>query len=110
MKTRPAGIMAIVTKSRDQIDRMRKAGRLVHETLRRCREMARPGVTTAEIDAVAEKMIAENPGSVGLFKWYPTYRPNDPDVFPAVTCISVNDIVVHGIPGPYVLKEGDLVS
>ncbi len=72
--------------------------------------MARPGVTTAEIDAVAEKMIAENPGSVGLFKWYPTYRPNDPDVFPAVTCISVNDIVVHGIPGPYVLKEGDLVS
>lgn len=102
--------MAIVTKTRDQIDRMRKAGRLVHEALRRCREAIKPGMTTGQLDAIAEQVIQENPGAVGLFKWYPTYKSTDPDVFPAVTCISVNDIVVHGIPGPRVLNEGDLVS
>jgi methionyl aminopeptidase len=100
--------MAIVIKSREQIERMRRAGRLVCEALKRCREATKPGVTTGQLDALAEQIIAENPGSVGLFKWYPTYKKNEG--FPAVTCISVNDEVVHGIPGDRALHEGDLVS
>jgi methionyl aminopeptidase len=95
-------------KSPAEIQLMRQAGRVVFEALRRCREAAKPGVTTAQIDAQAEQVIAETSGAVGLFKWYPTYQPGQG--FPAVTCISVNDEVVHGIPGSRVLKEGDVVS
>jgi methionyl aminopeptidase len=87
---------------------MRRAGQLVRQALERCRAICQPGVTTAEIDAEAGKIIAENPGAVGLFKWYPTYHEGEG--FPAFTCISVNDEVVHGIPGPRVVKDGDLVS
>ncbi|MEX2673097.1 MAG: type I methionyl aminopeptidase [Phycisphaeraceae bacterium] len=100
--------MAISLKSRAEIAKMRAAGRIVHEALRRCRAACRPGVTTAELNAEAEKLIEGTPGAVGLFKWYPTYREGEG--FPAVTCISVNDEVVHGIPGDRVIGEGDLVS
>ncbi|QNN21140.1 type I methionyl aminopeptidase [Planctomycetales bacterium ZRK34] len=100
--------MAISLKSPEQIKQMRHAGQLVRQALERCRAICQPGVTTAEIDAEAGKIIAENPGSVGLFKWYPTYHEGEG--FPAFTCISVNDEVVHGIPGPRVIQDGDLVS
>ncbi len=88
---------------------MRASGRLVREALDRCRAICRPGVTTAQIDAEAVKVLAENPGAVPLFKGYPAPGPSTP-AFPAVTCISVNEEVVHGIPGPRVIEEGDLVS
>ena len=87
---------------------MREAGRLVHQALRRCREACTPGATTAEIDAAAERVLADHPGAEGLFKWYPTYHEGEG--FPAVTCISVNEEVVHGIPGQRVIQEGDVVS
>ena len=66
--------------------------------------MVRPGVTTGEIDAAMEKFFSAN-NAIPLFKGVPGKVP-----FPAVTCISVNDEVVHGIPGPRALREGDVVS
>jgi methionyl aminopeptidase len=83
---------------------MREAGRLVAEALRLCRSMARPGVRTAEIDQAVEALYAAR-GAVPLFKGYPGKVP-----FPAVTCLSVNEQVVHGIPGPRALREGDLLK
>ena len=86
---------------------MRRAARLVYNTLQQCREACRPGAMTRELDDAAERML-EGSGAVPLFKNYPTYRPGEG--FPAVTCISVNEEVVHGIPGDRVLEEGDVVS
>jgi methionyl aminopeptidase len=100
--------MGINLKTPAEIELMRRAGRLVHEALRRCRLACKPGATTRQVDAEAEQVIAENPGSTPLFKWYPSYQKGKG--FPAATCISVNDQIVHGIPGPRVLREGDLVS
>lgn len=100
--------MPIIRKSRQEIERMRRSGRLVHEALRRCREACKVGASTREIDEAAESVLRENPGAVGLFQWYPTYKKGEG--FPAVTCISVNEEVVHGIPGERVVREGDLVS
>src|SRR5690606_2400558 len=66
--------------------------------------LIRPGVTTGEIDAAIEAALAEA-GAEPLFKGVPGVVP-----FPAVSCISVNEEVVHGIPGPRRLEEGDIVS
>jgi methionyl aminopeptidase len=83
---------------------MRQAGLVVWGAHQLAASMVAPGVTTGEIDAAIEKFFAEQ-GAVPLFKGVPGKVP-----FPAVTCISVNEEVVHGIPGPRVLKEGDVVS
>ncbi len=99
--------MKITLKSRHEIDLMRAAGRVVYETLQRCRDMVRPGVSTAEIDALALQTYTAA-GASGLFKNYPTYKPGTG--FPGNTCISVNDEVVHGIPGARLLQDGDVVS
>ncbi len=86
---------------------MRAAGRVVFRALSRAREMARPGMTTLELDRVVYDTYT-SAGGHGLFQWYPTYEPGKG--FPGNTCISVNDEVVHGIPGDRVLKDGDVVS
>ncbi len=83
---------------------MRKAGLLVWQAHQIAAEMVRPGVTTGEIDAAVEKFFVEK-DAIPLFKGVPGKVP-----FPAVTCISVNEEVVHGIPGKRVLREGDVVS
>jgi methionyl aminopeptidase len=83
---------------------MRKAGLLVWRAHRIAAGLVRPGISTGEIDAAVEAFFAEQ-GAIPLFKGVPGKVP-----FPAVTCISVNDEVVHGIPGKRVLKEGDVVS
>src|SRR5262245_45205370 len=83
---------------------MRAAGKVVAEALRLCRAMAKPGTRTVEIDQAVESLYARY-GALPLFKGYPGKVP-----FPAVTCISVNEQVVHGIPGPRVIREGDLVK
>jgi len=83
---------------------MRQAGLVVWGAHQLAASMVAPGVTTGEIDAAIESFFAEQ-GAVPLFKGVPGKVP-----FPAVTCISVNEEVVHGIPGPRVLKEGDVVS
>ena len=90
-------------KTRDQIDKMRIAGLLVGQTLELLRASARPGVTTGELDALAEANIRDH-GGVPSFKGY-SHPP-----FPATICASVNDEVVHGIPGERVLGDGDIVS
>ena len=80
---------------------MARAGRVVAETLALLEEHIRPGVTTGELDAVAEEFIRSQ-GGVPTFKGYRGY--------PAATCLSPNDMVVHGIPGARKLTEGDVLS
>lgn len=83
---------------------MKHAGQLVAEAHAIVREMVEPGVTTAEIDRAVEQFFDKEQAEP-LFKGYPGDTP-----FPAVTCMSVNDQIVHGIPGDYVLKSGDILS
>jgi methionyl aminopeptidase len=91
-------------KSREDLDRMRKAGRIVASTIERVLEAVRPGATTADLDAVAEAHIVERDA-------IPSFKGYGQPPFPASICASVNDEVVHGIPSPRrVLREGDLLS
>lgn len=94
----------ITLKSRREIERMRAAGQVVVAAHQLVRSLIAPGISTAEIDAAVEELFARHE-AVPLFKGFPGDVP-----FPAVTCISVNEQIVHGIPGPYRLKEGDIVS
>jgi methionyl aminopeptidase len=94
-------------KSREDIQKMRRAGVLVGETLELLRESARVGTTTRELDEIAERHIRGG-GGVPSFIGVPG-GPGAAD-FPATLCISVNEQVVHGIPGDRVLADGDLVS
>jgi methionyl aminopeptidase len=92
----------IQLKTPDQIEKMRAAGLVVADALRRMREAVAPGVSTADLDAIAESTIRAA-GAVPSFKGY--------HGFPASICSSVNEQVVHAIPGPdQVLREGDLIS
>lgn len=85
---------------------MRRAGRIVADVLDVMRERVAPGVTTAELNKRAEAVIREH-NAIPSFKGYP---PGSVYPFPASICASVNDELVHGIPGPRVLQEGDIVS
>jgi methionyl aminopeptidase len=91
----------IVCKSSFEIERMREANALVADVLWELASMVRPGVTTADLDAAAERMVREG-GAEPAFKGYRGY--------PATLCASVNDQVVHGIPSARPLVEGDIVS
>jgi len=100
--------MAIRYKTREQIDKMRRAGQVVREALQACRAACRPGVTTAEINTAAEQVLRRH-DAAGLFFQHP--HPGGLDApFPAVTCISVNEQLVHGIPGDRVIADGDIVT
>jgi methionyl aminopeptidase len=91
----------IIRKSPEELERMARAGRIVAETLALIGEHARPGVTTAELDELAEEFVTGQ-GGYPTFKGYRGY--------PAATCISPNSMIVHGIPGPYELADGDILS
>lgn len=91
----------IIRKSADEIEKMAAAGRLVAETIRHVGEHLAPGVTTGELDRVAEAYIREH-GGVPTSQGYKG--------FPGAICISQNAMVVHGIPGAYVVQDGDLVT
>ena len=93
----------IEIKTAEQIDKMRVAGRLVGETLELLRDAARPGVTTKALDSLAETNIRDHAG-------VPSFLGYGVPPFPASICASVNDEVVHGIPGPRTLAEGDVIS
>jgi methionyl aminopeptidase len=93
--------MGVTIKTPAELALMREAGRVVAEVHELVQDQARPGMTTAELDALAEAHIRQR-GMVPSFKGYRG--------FPASTCISINEEVVHGIPGPRVLREGDVVS
>ena len=97
----------IFLKTEDEIELLRKSNLLVGKTLAEIAKVIKPGVTTKELDRVAEEFIRDN-GAVPTFKGFPN-QYGDP--FPASICTSVNDQVVHGIPGDdVVLKDGDIVS
>lgn len=91
-------------KSARELVLMRQAGILVARALKICRDLARPGVKTIEIDQAVEAFYRTH-NATPLFKGYPGKVP-----FPAVTCLSINEEVVHGIPGNRVLKDGDLLK
>lgn len=93
-----------ILRSSREIAQMRKAGLLVWQAHQIAAALVRPGVTTGEIDAAVDKFFIDR-HAIPLFKGVPGKVP-----FPASTCISVNDEVVHGIPGKRVLAEGDIVS
>lgn len=88
-------------KTREEIEEIRRSALLVSETLAKVAARLEPGVTTGELDRIAEEYIRSQ-GGVPSFKGY--------QGFPASLCISLNEEVVHGIPGKYVLKEGDVLS
>jgi methionyl aminopeptidase len=91
----------IVTKTEQQIDKMAAAGEIQARCIQMLQSKCRPGVTTAELDEAAERFIASQ-GAEAAFKGYRG--------FPGSICASPNSMVVHGIPGPYELKRGDIIS
>lgn len=94
-------------KTPEQLVAMRRAGLVVAQTHVALREAAAPGVTTGELDVLAREVLARH-GATSSFLGYDGGYDDPP--FPAVTCISVNEEIVHGIPGDRVLAAGDLVS
>jgi methionyl aminopeptidase len=91
----------ITRKTPEQIDAMRRAGRLVGHTLSTLVETVRPGITLLELDALAERVIRDG-GGIPSFLGY--------HGFPNTLCLSPNDRIVHGIPNGYALREGDILS
>ena len=96
----------IFLKTEDEIELLRQSNLLVGRTLAEDAKVVKPGVTTRELDKVAEEFIRDN-GATPTFKGFPN-QYGDP--FPASICTSVNEQEVHGIPGDIVLKDGDIVS
>jgi methionyl aminopeptidase len=91
----------IIKKSPEEIEKMARSGAILAATLDLMESSIRPGVSTAELDRIAEKFIRSN-GAVPTFKGYRG--------FPGSICASPNSMVVHGIPGSYRLKDGDIIS
>jgi methionyl aminopeptidase len=91
----------IIRKSAEEIETMARAGRVVAQTLSLIEEHVQPGITTGELDALAEEFIRSH-GGEPTFKGYKGY--------PAATCMSPNSMVVHGIPGKVKLADGDILS
>jgi methionyl aminopeptidase len=90
-----------VIRSPSEIEKMRKAGRVVAEIIEKTRAAIRPGVTTAEIDKVSREVLDLRGARSNFLNYHG---------FPATICASPNDMIVHGIPGDYVLEEGDIIS
>src|SRR3954466_765248 len=88
-------------KSKDEIAKMRRAGRVVAEMHEKCIAAAKPGVTTNDLDKVARDVLEQRGARSNFLNYHG---------FPAVICTSPNDVIVHGIPGGYVLEEGDILS
>lgn len=88
-------------RSKDELRHMRAAGRVVAEMHEKIRAAIRPGVTTSDLDVIGRKVIDSRGASSNFLGYHG---------FPAVICASPNDVIVHGIPGPIVLNEGDIIS
>ena len=91
----------IIRKSPRELERIARAGEIVAETISHVGEQLAPGITTVELDEIAERFIVAR-GGIPTSKGYNGY--------PAAICISPNDVIVHGIPGPYVVQDGDVVT
>ena len=99
----PSGI---TIKSPRELDLMREAGKVVASAKQAVKDSIRPGVTSMEMDAVAEEVIRKH-GAIPSFKGY---KPTPSKPFPATICFSFNEEIVHGIPGNRKIKSGDIVS
>src|SRR6476659_9400726 len=100
--------MPIILKARREIEMMRRAGQIAHDILLKMKAAVAPGVTTFELNEIA-RLELDKVGAIGLSKNYSTYKPGEG--FPAETCISVNEEVVHGIPSvDRTLQDGDIVT
>ncbi len=93
--------MAIIIKTPEQIEGIRKSSQLAAKTLKHLEQFVKPGITTLELDAIADKFIAEH-GAKAATKGYKGYKH--------ATCISPNDVVCHGVPNDYVVKDGDIIN
>ncbi len=92
----------ISLKSASELALMREAGRIVAEVLSRIEEAVAPGISTADLEAIAEEIIVGKHGAIPSFKGYRG--------FPGMVCASLNEEIVHGIPGQRVMQQGDIVS
>ena len=92
-------------KTHSEIEKLRSSADLVSRTLAEVARHLKPGVSTRDLDAIAEDFVRTN-GAEPAFKGYRI----GPNVFPATLCISIGDVIVHGIPGDHTVKDGDLVS
>lgn len=106
--------MAVTLKSRQQIAQLRDAGRLVAETFEMLREHVVPGVTTGELDRLAEEYIRSK-GASPIYKGYGEVRGSRGQMsrpaFPATICVAINDVICHGIPNNKErLQEGDIIG
>ena len=90
-----------MVRTKDELSKMRRAGRVVAEMHEKTRAAIRPGITTAELDQVAREVLDRRAAKSNFLGYHG---------FPAVICTSPNDMIVHGIPGGYRLKEGDIIS
>src|SRR5678815_5990483 len=88
-------------RTQQQLERLRAIGRIVREALDRTAAAVRPGITTAELDAIGARVLAAHGAEAAPPKVYG---------FPGALCISVNDEAIHGIPGGRVIRTGDLVK
>ena len=96
----------IVLKTPQEIEKIRAAGRVLHMAMKAAEAAVAPGVTTGELEDLAMRVIAQSGGTSPFLGYAPAGHPP----FPAWTCISTNEEIVHGIPGRRVLKEGDIVT
>ena len=94
-------------KTESELAVMREAGRITAAALDAAREQCRPGVSLLELDAAAAEVLAAAGATSSFLNYHPRFAPTP---FPGVICASVNDVIVHGIPSDYRLREGDLVS
>jgi methionyl aminopeptidase len=97
----------VTRKSKAEVARMREAGRIVAEVLALVESELKPGVSTGHLDRIAEAHIRKA-GAIPSFKGYPGINPDRP--FPASLCISIDDEIVHGIPGERIIRAGQVVS
>jgi len=97
----------IELKNDGALDAMREAGRVVAHALAAVKKQAAPGVSLKDLDEVAHAVIRDAGATSPFLHYHPSFAPTP---FPAVICASVNDVIVHGIPDSYRLRDGDLVS
>lgn len=95
--------MAAILKSKNELVIMREAGRIVAETLAMLCDMVKPGVNVLELDEAVRREYSRR-------KVIPTFLNYAQPPYPATVCVSINDVIVHGIPRDYVMQEGDIVS
>jgi methionyl aminopeptidase len=97
----------VTLKNQTELDRMREAGRIVGITLERVSDAVEDGISLAELDAIGAACIKEHGARPSFLDYHPRSAPTP---YPATLCLSVNDVVVHGIPDRRTLKDGDILS